>query len=68
MKNKVSEFEFRISYGEIDDGFLRTAELIKEGYTVKTIANEPRFSLETSGLYSKPLINITLQKRRFLNE
>ena len=68
MKNRVSEIEFRISYGEIDDGILRAAKLIKEGYTVKAITNEPRFSLETSGLYSKPLIHIILQKGRFLNE
>lgn len=37
MKNKVSEIEFRISYGEIDDGILRAAELIKEGYTIYSL-------------------------------
>lgn len=32
MKNKVSEIEFHITFEEIEDGILRAAELIKEGY------------------------------------
>lgn len=65
MNKKVSKVEFHICRNEIDDCVVRMADLIKEGYTVEAITNEPRFSLETSGLfpnYSEPSIHITLQK------
>lgn len=32
MKNKVSEIEFHMTLEELEDGILRAAELIKEGY------------------------------------
>ena len=62
MNKKVSKIEFHICYGEMDDCVVRMADLIKEGYTIETITNEPRFALETSGLYSKPSIHIVLQR------
>lgn len=68
MNKKVSKIEFHICYDEMDDCIVRMADLIKEGYTVEAILNEPRLALKTSGLYSEPSIHITLQKRENFNE
>lgn len=60
MKNKVSEIEFRISYGEMDDGILRAAELIKEGYTLYSLRYdnlEYEFNIKV-----KPAIHLTFRK------
>ena len=60
MKNKVSEIEFRISYGEIDDGILRAAELIKEGYTIYSLGYDNlKCEVDTK---VKPIICLTFRK------
>ena len=62
MNKKVSKIEFHICYSEMDDCIVRMADLIKEGYTVETIANEP---LSTSSIflkYQEPSIHIVLQR------
>ena len=59
MSKKVSKIEFHICYNEMDDCVVRMADLIKEGYTIESITNEPRFALD----YSEPSTHIVLQKK-----
>lgn len=63
MKNKVSEIEFRISYGEMEDGILRAAELIKEGYTVYLLRYD-NLVYEVNGK-AKPAIYLTFRKEHY---
>ena len=65
MSKKVSKIEFHLCSNEMDDCVVRMADLIKEGYGIESITNDPRFVLETSGPYSKPSIHIVLQKENF---
>ncbi len=68
MSKKVSKIEFHICRNEIDDCIVRMADLIKEGYTIESITNEPSFSLDDFGLsfkYSEPSTHIVLQKGDF---
>lgn len=59
MSKKVSKIEFHICRNEIDDCIVRMADLIKEGYTIEAITNEPP---ATWNIFSEPSIHITLQK------
>lgn len=63
MNKKVSKIEFHICYNEMDDCIVRMADLIKEGYTVEAITNEPRFTSNIFLEYPEPSIHITLQKK-----
>lgn len=63
MKNKVSKIEFHVCYNEMDDCVVRMADLIKEGYTIESITNEPRLVLETSRVYTEPSTHIVLRKK-----
>lgn len=64
MSQKVSEIEFRIKMGEANDGILRAAELIKEGYDIYSISlHEPE--LLYTERFSSPLISLTLRKKEY---
>lgn len=60
MSKKVSKIEFHICRNEIDDCVVRMADLIKEGYTIEAITNEP----PTLSFFehSEPSVHITLRK------
>lgn len=64
MNQKVSEIEFRIKMNEANDGILRAAELIKEGYNIYSISlHEPQ--LFCTEKFSSPLISLTLRKKEY---
>lgn len=63
--NKVQEIEFHFSRSEVDDCFLRAAELIKEGYTINKVDLSEAF--QTHYLKEGPCIHVTL-RRKFENE
>jgi len=64
MNKKVSEIEFRIKMNEANDGILRAAELIKEGYNIYSIRlHEPE--LLYTEKFSCPLISLTLRKKEY---
>lgn len=60
MKNKVSEIEFHITFEEMEDGILRAAELIKEGYHLYSIERDtPKFYHDSK---IEPFIHVTFKK------
>ena len=60
MKNKVSEIEFHITCGEVEDCILRAAELIKEGYKLYSYRHDTP-ELTWSGK-AEPFIHVTFRK------
>lgn len=64
MNQKVSEIEFRIKMNEANDGILRAAELIKEGYDIYSIRlHEPE--LLYTERFSCSLLSLTLRKKEY---
>lgn len=62
MRSKVSKIEFHITLEEIEDGILRAAELIKEGYELYSYEYDvPSFSLTAK---IEPFIHVVFRKDR----
>lgn len=60
MKNKVSEIEFHITYGEVEDCILRAAELIKEGYELYSYRHDkPELSFYKK---TEPFIHVVFKR------
>ena len=64
MRSKVSEIEFHVTHEEIEDGILRAAELIKEGYKLYSYKYDtPKFTWDGE---TEPFIHITFKRRKTL--
>ena len=61
MKNKVSEIEFHITFGEAEDCILRAAELIKEGYELYSYKYDTPKSI-WNGEETEPFIHIIFKR------
>lgn len=63
MRSKVSEIEFHVTYEEIEDGILRAAELIKEGYKLYSYRRDtPEFTWDVD---VEPYIHITFKRSHY---